>query len=517
MNITSALPTPYLGPNSAICSPSVFNLSTPNSASFPAATEYQWYMNGVALTGDTNISLPDITAPGTYKLTATAPPGTGGCATSAQVTLTSTAPVAVNACRSTAGTVTLSITNTLTGGPYNWYSQASGGSIVSGGNNTTSLTTSVSSTTTYYVEDDGLYDTIVGPPVTGNGYTVGGTAGQSNNNAPLLTQYFNALKPFNLNGITVVAFTNSCTNTSFPIQLDVKNSSGTLVGSGSATVNCGTVALSTQTYTITFTTPISIPAGNNYTISTNSATGKTIEIFTGNATTYPQTYSPVFELTKSGDINNINGAPAYFDWNVAYAQDCDRVPVVATISATACPSPTPVKLISFTAELATGKVVLNWSTATELNNNYFIVQRSIDGTIFESIDTVRGHGNSNSIIYYQYNDDIPVNGIVYYRLIQQDFNGNQTISSLASVTNDQSLTATVYPNPFDKALNLIVSAKEVYKVQVQITDLTGKTLYSSDQYTTNETILLGQGLSTGMYILEVVSPYDIKTFKIAKE
>jgi len=282
-------------------------------------------------------------------------------------------------------------------------------------------------------------------------------------------------------------------------------------------VNCGTVALASQTYTITFTTPISIPAGNNYSISTNSATGKTIEIFTGNATTYPETYSPVLSITGNGDNSNPNGSPAYFNWNISYKQGCDRVPVVATISPTACPVASPVKLINFTAELVSGNVVLNWSTASEVNNNYFIVQRSADGTTFQSIDTVKGHGNSSSIIYYQYTDDTPVNGIAYYRLIQEDYNGNQTISSLASVTNDQSLTATVYPNPFDKYVNLMVSAKEIYKVQVQITDLTGKVLYYSDRYTTNEGILIGQELSTGMYILEVISPYAIKTFKIAKE
>src|SRR6185312_8098071 len=144
-------------------------------------------------------------------------------------------------------------------------------------------------------------------------------------------------------------------------------------------------------------------------------------------------------------------------------------------------------------------------------------QRSTDGNDFTTIDTVKGHGNSNTIVYYQSTDNTPVSGVIYYRLVQVDYNGTQTTSSLASVTNDQSITASVYPNPFNKAINLIVSAREVYKVKVQITNLTGKVLFTSDQYTTNQTISLGQDLTAGVYILEVISPTDAKTFKIIKE
>ena len=511
VTITNTLPVPYLGPNESICSPSFYNLSTPNASSFPATTKFQWYLNGTALAGDTNVSLPDVTAPGTYKLVASI---TGCASTSDTVTLTSTALVAVNGCRSSTGTVTLSVSNTLSGGPYNWYSAATGGTVLAGGSNTTTFTTpSISTTTTYYVEDDGLYTTTPGPP------PIAGTPGQAGNTAPLLTLYFNALKAFKLNGLTVIVATNSCACTNnFNIQFDVKNSSGTLVGSGIATVNCCPtgVTAGTSTYTITFTSPISIPVGNNYTINVNSSTGNTVELYTGSVTTYPETYSPVFSITGNGDNNNPNGAPAYYNWNVSYAQGCARVPVVATISPS-CPTATPVKLIEFTAELANGKVELNWSTASELNNNYFLVQRSTDGDNFTTIDTVKGHGNSNTILYYQYTDNAPVTGTVYYRLVQVDYNGTQNSSSLASVTNEQSLTATVYPNPFDKTINLLVSSREIYKVKVQITDLSGKVLYSSDQYTTNQTILLGQELTSGMYVLEIVSPTAVKTFKIVKE
>ncbi len=519
MNITNTLPVPYLGPNQTLCNPSFLNLSTPNAASFPSVTKFQWYLNGVAIAGDTNVSLPDVTAPGTYKLTATVPGGTGGCAqTFAQVTLTSTSPVAVNACRSTTGSVTLSITNTLTGGPYNWYATATGGGVLLNGSNTTTYTTpSISATTTYYVEDDGYYDTIVGPTASNNGGFSG--INGSGNSKTYTALYFNALKTFYLKGITVTIYTNNCAcTTNFPIWLDITNSTGTVIGTGKATVNCCPTGISggPYTYPITFTTPVLIPAGNNYTISANATTGYTIAFFNTGAV-YTESYTPVFNITGNANNSNPTGSPSYFDWNVSYQQGCDRIPVVATISPTACPSASPVKLINFTAELISGKVELNWSTAQEINNNYFIVQRSTDGSSFETIDTIKGHGNSSAIIYYQCTDNSPLAGTTYYRLIQVDYNGDQTISSLASVNNDQALTATIYPNPYDKAVNLIVSAREIYKVQVQITDLTGKTLYTSSQFTTNETITLGQELTTGMYILEVISDYDTKTFKIVKE
>lgn len=83
------------------------------------------------------------------------------------------------------------------------------------------------------------------------------------------------------------------------------------------------------------------------------------------------------------------------------------------------------------------KVLLEWQTASEVNNHYFDVQRSFDGKNFESIGLVYGHGNSTSEIDYQFTDDQSRPGIHhYYKLKQTDFDGNFKYSAVVQVKTD---------------------------------------------------------------------------------
>ena len=77
-------------------------------------------------------------------------------------------------------------------------------------------------------------------------------------------------------------------------------------------------------------------------------------------------------------------------------------------------------MISFKAVLANNNVLLNWSTASETNNDYFTIERSIDGINFRSVLTKRGAGNSTSRRNYEAIDDNPIEGQSYYRLKQTD-------------------------------------------------------------------------------------------------
>lgn len=96
--------------------------------------------------------------------------------------------------------------------------------------------------------------------------------------------------------------------------------------------------------------------------------------------------------------------------------------------------PLPVELISFTADAVNNQSVLcRWTTATEINNDYFTVERSQDGMNFEPIGTVDGAGNSTSILQYQHPDHNPYRGISYYRLQQTDFDGQFSYSQSVAV------------------------------------------------------------------------------------
>ena len=93
----------------------------------------------------------------------------------------------------------------------------------------------------------------------------------------------------------------------------------------------------------------------------------------------------------------------------------------------------PIELTFFDAEVSESSVILLWETATETNNDFFTIERSLDGFNFIPITTQTGAGNSHTPISYSYIDDKPQTGISYYRIKQTDYNGNSTYSAIIEV------------------------------------------------------------------------------------
>ena len=110
----------------------------------------------------------------------------------------------------------------------------------------------------------------------------------------------------------------------------------------------------------------------------------------------------------------------------------------------------PIELLSFGVESNdTNDVVVEWTTASQSNNDYFTVQRSVDGYEWEEVTKITGCGNCNSQIDYIYLDRDPYNGVSYYRLMQTDYDGNFEIFAPQSVTVANYLTIGLHiiPNP----------------------------------------------------------------------
>ncbi|MFK7810730.1 MAG: T9SS type A sorting domain-containing protein, partial [Saprospiraceae bacterium] len=111
-------------------------------------------------------------------------------------------------------------------------------------------------------------------------------------------------------------------------------------------------------------------------------------------------------------------------------------------------APLPVELLRFSANTIDSEIILDWATASEENNDYFIVEHSTDGRAFTPIEQVRGNGTTNDIQQYTYVDEDPFFGENYYRLKQVDFNGDFEYSGVVvanvSFTSDQFL---LFPNP----------------------------------------------------------------------
>lgn len=109
----------------------------------------------------------------------------------------------------------------------------------------------------------------------------------------------------------------------------------------------------------------------------------------------------------------------------------------------------PITLVNFEAFLNQQmQVELAWETETEVNNNYFSLERSADGTTFETIAMVKGAGTSTTKHAYTAIDKQPLSGLAYYRLRQVDFNGLMTISAITTVDIRPAVEdMEVYPNP----------------------------------------------------------------------
>ncbi|PSR55943.1 hypothetical protein AHMF7605_21775 [Adhaeribacter arboris] len=138
----------------------------------------------------------------------------------------------------------------------------------------------------------------------------------------------------------------------------------------------------------------------------------------------------------------------------------------------------PIELVTFTAKNNKNQVLLYWETSYEKDNDYFLVERSLDGISFQVVGKVKGAGSSQQLLTYTFPDGQRVNGTSYYRLILVDTSSQTATSPIISVKREGSSlpNITIYPNPTTSQFTLNITAAASEKVQVIISDITGKIL-----------------------------------------
>ena len=138
----------------------------------------------------------------------------------------------------------------------------------------------------------------------------------------------------------------------------------------------------------------------------------------------------------------------------------------------------PVKMNYFNAIKASrNTTLLQWQTATEINNKGFNVQRSTNGINFSNIGWLMGSGNNSQIKNYNFKDVSPEAGKNYYRLQQVDYDGKLTLSDVKVLTFEQPKTSIhIYPNPFNEVLTIINKSGVVGVITVF--DNAGRTILS---------------------------------------
>ncbi len=140
-----------------------------------------------------------------------------------------------------------------------------------------------------------------------------------------------------------------------------------------------------------------------------------------------------------------------------------------TIGSMSPSTPLPIELLSFTAKVQPNRFIqLEWKSASEINNDYFTVERSADLIHWYTISKVESAGNSSETVSYSTEDIHPLNGIAYYRLKQTDIDGKFTYSSIASITIEdlEKSKVILFPNPARDRLTVKGNPFELISIKI---------------------------------------------------
>ena len=170
-----------------------------------------------------------------------------------------------------------------------------------------------------------------------------------------------------------------------------------------------------------------------------------------------------------------------------------------TIGSTNQITPLPIELTSFVATCADNKTELHWQTVSELNNDYFTIERSRNGVGFNEIANIQGQGTSQLEQNYNWTDEHPILGLSYYRLTQTDFDGVSKQFEIRSVSCDQTQDIVIYPNPINNQISVITQ----YNGEISIRDIQGKIVL---QQTISEgiNIIPSRSFAKGIYFAEII-------------
>jgi len=184
-------------------------------------------------------------------------------------------------------------------------------------------------------------------------------------------------------------------------------------------------------------------------------------------------------------------------------------------------NPLPVQLVSFNAKLSrTGTVNIAWVTATEINNDFFSVERSSNGINFEEIQVINGAGNANRNLNYQTIDGKPLTGVSYYRLAQTDYDGTKSYSNIVSINNAGVQTAntwSVFPNPVTIGgnVNIFGNTNALNKATVEIFEAASGRKVAFENINNETTkISIDRELNPGVYVVRITENETVQSQKL---
>ena len=268
-----------------------------------------------------------------------------------------------------------------------------------------------------------------------------------------------------------------------------------------------------------------INVGDNITLTANPAS--TCDAGTSTPSPYAGDYLWCFEGGTPSTVQDIgpntityNTAGTYYvtlDMSYCVGALCAFDVYCRTKSAWITVSALPVTLLSFTAKsINNSNVLVEWQSATEKNNDYYTIEKSKEGEIWEYVETVDGAGNSSISLSYSLNDKEPYQGTSYYRLTQTDYDGKQKTFPLITTENNMSSLFNVFPNPASNIISIEVNENK--DVEISICDVLGREVSNSKISKPKSLISIDiSSLSRGIYFLKTISDIGQTQNKFVKE
>ena len=217
------------------------------------------------------------------------------------------------------------------------------------------------------------------------------------------------------------------------------------------------------------------------------------------ASFWNRNFGAICLIELDGDFNayyhTVNDKIQYF--NMPYFLKMSKIAFGTVATLAQLTDIVPVELLAFTASIRNSEIQLLWSTASELNNRGFEIERSVnDNNEFVTVGFVDGKGSSTEINYYSFTDNPQLSGVnqLYYRLKQVDFDGTFSYSDIVNVSYDvpaEFVLSQNFPNPFNPSTRISYFVPKESFVSIKVYDFLGREV----------TTLVSETKSTGSYEL----------------
>jgi len=189
-----------------------------------------------------------------------------------------------------------------------------------------------------------------------------------------------------------------------------------------------------------------------------------------------------------------------------------------SLSNLACSDPLPIALFNFTTASNGKTVEVNWSTFSEVNSDYFLLERSQNGKQFEQGIKIKGGGNSNELLHYHQTDELPFMGTSYYRLSQVDYDGQERELGI-SVVKVHELPSPLNINYLfvdqnNRLLSIALTQPDQVKLELELIDLLGRVLYHTRVDCSVPFTMSTATIPPGIYTMRINNDREVLTRKL---